>query len=93
MRLRLPLAAVLASGADVILLDEPFRALDESAKDRVSEWLAAASKRGATVVIADDEHASRFGERTVVVRAGRIVEPSGALSVDRTADPRELVRA
>jgi ABC-type multidrug transport system ATPase subunit len=80
LRQRLPLAAALASAADVLLLDDGFRALDAADRDRVSEWLAGARERGTTIIVsAGDDDVPELCQRTVRLHAGRIVElPTGA---------------
>lgn len=92
-RLRLPLAAALASSADVLLLDDPFRVLDAAGKTAVGEWLARARERGTTVIVgASDEDVPALCERVVHVHAGATVPPS-ANSGDRLPLSRELVGA
>jgi ABC-type multidrug transport system ATPase subunit len=93
-RLRLPLAAALASAADVLLLDDPFRALDEPRRVAVSDWLVNARERGTTVVVgASDEAIPALCERIVRVHAGRIVAPSAANAGAPFGLSRELVGA
>src|SRR6185369_12522895 len=43
---QLTLAAAIASGAAVLLLDRPFDFLDTVSRDRVCEWLVAARRTG-----------------------------------------------
>jgi len=93
LRERLPLAAALTSGADVILLEQPFRALDALATDRVCDWLVAARARGTTFIVADDQRVAGLCERTVVLRSGRVVEPSADGPPDRAPSVGELVGA
>jgi ABC-type multidrug transport system ATPase subunit len=78
VRLRLPLAAALASSADVLVLDDPFRVLDEPRRVAVSDWLVNARERGTTVIVGtSDEAVPALCERIVRVHGGRIVAPSG----------------
>ena len=86
LRQRLPLAAALTSAADVLLLDDAFRALDAADRDRVSEWLVGARERGTTIIVAASNHdVPELCQRTVHLRDGRIVELSAG-----TGDPRSL---
>lgn len=75
MRKRLSFARVLMQRPDVVLLDEPYGALDPEGfvlVDRVVEELRA---RGATVVIATHqiERVSKWSDRRITLDAGRIV--------------------
>jgi ABC-2 type transport system ATP-binding protein len=61
MRQRLALGVALAAEPDVLLLDDPFRALDAASRSRFVEWLADARARGAAVLLAtqaDDDIAA-----------------------------------
>lgn len=93
VRRRLTLAAAIAAGASVLLLDQPFEGLDAPAVDRVCEWLAAARQRGTTIVIADNTPVAGLCDRNVVFRDGRIVESSAGAPPDHAASSRELVGA
>ena len=93
LRERLPLAAVLATGADVMLLEQPFRTLDPPATDRVCTWLVGARARGTTLVVADDKPLAGLCERTVVLRAGRIADSPADGPRDRATSVGELVGA
>ena len=74
---RVALARALAPEPDVLLLDEPFSALDASLRVRlrgeVREVLAAT---GTTTVLVthDQEEALSFADRVAVVRDGRVVQ-------------------
>jgi iron(III) transport system ATP-binding protein len=74
---RVALARALAPGPDVLLLDEPFSALDASLRVRlrgeVREVLAAT---GTTTVLVthDQEEALSFADRVAVVRDGQVVQ-------------------
>ena len=90
---RLGLAAAIAAGAGVMLLDQPFEGLDVPARDRICEWLVAAGQRGTTIIVADDENMTGLCNRTVVLCDGRIVESPSKSPVVRAVSSRELVGA
>jgi ABC-2 type transport system ATP-binding protein len=93
LRRRLPLAAALASAADVLLLDDAFLALDAANRDRVSEWLAGACERGTTIIVAaGDDDVPPVCQRTVRLHNGRLVEPPKGAGDARVLSP-ELVGA
>ncbi len=83
---RVALARALAPGPAVVLLDEPFSALDATlrsqVRDDVREVLHAA---GATAVLVthDQEEALSFAQRVAVIRDGRLAQ---------VADPVTLYR-
>jgi len=75
MRQRLALARGLMTEPDVLLLDEPFRALDEASSDTLRAAVGSAAERGATVLVAThhlDELDGRC-DRVVRLDAGRVV--------------------
>jgi ABC-2 type transport system ATP-binding protein len=93
-RLRLPLAAALASSAEVLLLDDPFRVLDAPGRVAVSDWLVNARERGTTVIVgASDEAVPDLCERLIRVHDGRFVAPSTGNSDEPLRLSRELVGA
>ena len=62
MQQRLSLARALAFGGDLLLLDEPFSALDEALKARIIPLIAAANPTGLTVLVTHDRaDAERLG--------------------------------
>lgn len=79
MQQRVALARALAQDADVLLMDEPFGALDALTRDRLHEELEnIVDERGLTVVfVTHNVHeAVRLADRVVLLspRPGRIVE-------------------
>ncbi|MEM3395914.1 MAG: ABC transporter ATP-binding protein [Thermoplasmata archaeon] len=77
MMQRVALARALASGFEILLFDEPLRALD--AKLRImlrSELKKIAKDFGITVihVTHDEEEAMEIGDRIIVLRRGKIVQ-------------------
>jgi sulfate transport system ATP-binding protein len=83
-RQRMALARALAIEPSVLLLDEPFGALDARVRKELRAWLRRLhDERGTTTVIVthDQEEAMEVAERIVVVNHGR---------VEQVAPPREL---
>lgn len=90
---RLTLAAAIAAGAGLLLLDQSFHSLDDTARDRVCEWLVAARQRGTTVIVSDKEHVAGLCDRTVVLCDGRVVQSPADAPPDQPVPSRELVGA
>ncbi|MDQ2699696.1 MAG: ABC transporter ATP-binding protein [Actinomycetota bacterium] len=87
MRQRVAFLRTLLSGKDVLLLDEPFAALDAITRAELQEWLLpvlAEESRTAVLVTHDVEEALYMGDRVAVMspRPGRIVE-----TVDSPREP------
>jgi glycine betaine/proline transport system ATP-binding protein len=77
MRQRVGLARALASGTEIMLMDEAFSALDPLIRRELQDQLLQLqSKLGKTVVFIthDLNEAMRLGDRIAVMRAGRIVQ-------------------
>jgi len=74
MRKRLQLSRLLVKRAPVVLLDEPFAALDPAGFRLVEELIAEQKARGATVVMATHllERARELGDEAVVLSGGRV---------------------
>jgi energy-coupling factor transport system ATP-binding protein len=74
-RLSLALAIILAASPPLILLDEPTRGLDYSAKSRLVETLQDLAGRGHAVVLAthDVELVAELATRVVVLAGGEVV--------------------
>ncbi len=74
-RLALALAVQLAARPRVLLLDEPTRGLDYSAKDRLSTVLGRLAAEGCAVVVAthDVEFVAQCAHRVVVLAEGEVV--------------------
>ena len=69
MKQRLSLARALAVGADLLLLDEPFSALDAALKERVAELVKNANKDGLTLVITHDlQDAALLGAKVLTLK-------------------------
>jgi energy-coupling factor transporter ATP-binding protein EcfA2 len=87
-RLSLALAIVLAAAPPLLLLDEPTRGLDYTAKARLAQELRALAQAGHAVVLAthDVELVAEIATRVVVVAEGEIVADGPATDVV-TASP------
>jgi len=78
MRQRLALARCLMRGPALILLDEPYAALDVEARVVVDELLTAAQASGQTVVVASHEAPpAHLIDREVMMDGGRVLTPAG----------------
>ena len=74
MRKRLSLARARLEAPDLLLLDEPFAALDAAGQRLVERWIAESVERGATVLLASHqlEQAAALCRRAVVLGRGQI---------------------
>lgn len=71
-------AAALAGPPELVVLDEPFAALDDAARSTAAAMVRLAADDGASVLLADHgEHLDVLGARTVQLRDGRLVEWAG----------------
>jgi heme ABC exporter ATP-binding subunit CcmA len=79
-RRRVGLARVLATQPDVLVVDEPFAGLDQSAADLVGRILAETRDEGRVVVIAthDDARSRSIATTTAWLEAGRLRPMAGA---------------
>ena len=78
MRQRVSFLRTLVAGKEVLLLDEPFGALDSITRADLQQWLRSAldaEPRTTMLVTHDVEEALLIGERVVVMsaRPGRVV--------------------
>lgn len=77
MRQRLALARCLMRGPALILLDEPYAALDAEARVVVDGLLAAAQSGGQTVIVASHEAPpAHLVDREVMMDGGRVIAPA-----------------
>jgi NitT/TauT family transport system ATP-binding protein len=93
MRQRVAFLRTLLAGKDVLLLDEPFGALDAITRAELQEWLAAAlagEPRTVLLVTHDVEEALLLCERVVVLADGRVALELDA-DLPREAPRREVV--
>jgi iron(III) transport system ATP-binding protein len=88
---RVALARALAPAPRLVLLDEPFSALDAALRQAVRDTVAGALKRaGATAVLVTHDQAEAFsmGDHVAVLRMGRIAQIADPVSLyRRPADP------
>lgn len=83
---RVGLARALAIDADLLLLDEPFAALDVGARDRFRTRLSTLlAERGCTTVVVthDPLDAMSLANRLVVLEAGAVVQAGTPAEVNR----------
>lgn len=73
-RRRTAIAAVVARGADLWLLDEPHAGLDASGRDTLDSLLGQATAAGTTVVLAshDLDRAAALADRVVTMAGGQV---------------------
>jgi NitT/TauT family transport system ATP-binding protein len=93
MRQRVAFLRTLLAGKQVLLLDEPFGALDAITRAELQEWLAAAladEPRTVLLVTHDVEEALLLCERVAVLAGGRIAAELD-VDVDHTGPRREVV--
>jgi NitT/TauT family transport system ATP-binding protein len=96
MRQRVGLARALAVDAQVLLLDEPFSAVDEQTRRKFQEdmlRLRQAERKTFIFVTHSIEEAVYLADRVVILsrgpgRVSRVVEPR----IDRSASPDEIRR-
>ncbi|HVU06037.1 MAG TPA: ABC transporter ATP-binding protein [Polyangiaceae bacterium] len=90
-RQRVALARALATEPSVLLLDEPFGALDAKVRVELREWLREFQKRtGVTTIMVthDQEEALELSDHVVVLSEGAIVQAGAPHELyDRPATP------
>jgi NitT/TauT family transport system ATP-binding protein len=92
MRKRVALAQTLALDPDIILMDEPFSALDVQTRQLMeNEVLAlwAAKKKAVLFITHDLDEAIAMSDRVVVLSAGPATHPIGEFVID-LARPRDV---
>lgn len=74
-RLLVATAAVAATGAPILLLDEPTRGLDPESKDRLASFVTAHAAEGGAAVVAthDVELAAAVATRVVMLAGGELI--------------------
>lgn len=76
MKQRLGIAAAIMENPDIIILDEPINALDESGAKMVRDILISHKERGAIILLAchDAEELEFLSDEIINISEGRIVE-------------------
>jgi glycine betaine/proline transport system ATP-binding protein len=85
MQQRVGLARAFATNADILLMDEPFSALDPLIRDKLQDELLAVQARVKKTILFvshDLDEALRLGDRISIMRHGRIVQ---------TGSPQDIV--
>jgi len=83
-RQRVALARALAPGADALLLDEPFGALDAALRDKARRWVSALSAdQGLPVVLVthDRDDVEALADSVVVMSGGRVLQRGPTVEV------------
>jgi glycine betaine/proline transport system ATP-binding protein len=90
MQQRVGLARALATDADILLMDEPFSALDPLIRRKLQDELLALQervKRTILFVSHDLDEALKLGDKVTILEGGRIVQTgTGRDIVERPAD-------
>ena len=82
-RQRLALAAALSSNAQLLVLDDPFRALNADGRALFAEWLHDVREQGAALAVAANVEADlrSLCQRMARLDAGRLVDVTSLSSV------------
>ncbi len=74
-RQRVALAAILVTNPIALLLDEPTRGLDGSAKHALGTYLISCQARGLAIVLVthDTEFAAELADRVIVLASGEVI--------------------
>jgi energy-coupling factor transport system ATP-binding protein len=82
-RMLLATAAIAATGAPLLLLDEPTRGLDPDSKERLVRFLRSRAADGAATVLAthDVELAAAVATRVVMLANGEVIADGGPAAV------------
>jgi len=90
MQQRVGLARALATDADILLMDEPFSALDPLIRRKLQDELLALQERVRKTILFvshDLDEALKLGDRVTILEGGRIVQSgSGRDIVEHPAD-------
>ena len=76
LKQRLGIAQALVGSPKIIILDEPFNALDEDGIELISPLIKETAKNGSTVIMAchDSEQLTALAEKIIVIYEGKIKE-------------------
>jgi ABC-2 type transport system ATP-binding protein len=94
MRQRLALGVALMARPDVLLLDDPFRALDAAGRSRFVEWLLEARERGAAIMLAtqSDDDIAVACTRVARFDRGHLAGVSAVSKSTAAPRPAEVLR-
>ncbi len=84
MQQRVGLARAFATKADILLMDEPFSALDPLIRDKLQDELLALQERVRKTILFvshDLDEALRLGDRISIMQHGRIVQTGAAQDI------------
>lgn len=84
MQQRVGLARAFATRADILLMDEPFSALDPLIRDKLQDELLALQERVRKTILFvshDLDEALRLGDRISIMHHGRIVQTGAAQDI------------
>ena len=84
MQQRVGLARAFATNADILLMDEPFSALDPLIRDKLQDELLALQERVKKTILFvshDLDEALRLGDRISIMHHGRIVQTGAAQDI------------
>ena len=83
LRQRLLLGVAIETQAPLLLLDDPFCAMDASARSTFIDWLRESAERGTAVLAALDDagDARALCDRTMRLKSGRLVEARDLVGV------------
>ncbi len=75
MRKKTALAMALLHNPEVVILDEPFEAIDPVSAESILNLFQAISRRGITILLTSHilQLASRMSDRVMMMRAGRLI--------------------
>jgi heme ABC exporter ATP-binding subunit CcmA len=90
MRKRLSLVRVRLERPRLLLLDEPFAALDQAGQDLVDRWIAEQRSHGVAVVMASHDlgRVAAPGSRGVLLRQGQVVWQGDGRELPGALQPR-----
>jgi glycine betaine/proline transport system ATP-binding protein len=90
MQQRVGLARALATDADILLMDEPFSALDPLIRRKLQDELLALQERVKKTILFvshDLDEALKLGDKVTILESGRIVQTgTGRDIVERPAN-------
>ena len=88
MQQRVGLARAFATDADILLMDEPFSALDPLIRRKLQDELLALQERVKKTILFvshDLDEALKLGDRITILEGGRIVQTGTAQDIVREA--------